>query len=93
MSDRNNDKLAVELRAAYGQDLPGDDFDDVVMDRTLAEAGENGNTPRTHYYLWKATHDPIHLTEAKNLLDNDLRDSRYFPLPGRSLYATILWEL
>lgn len=31
--------------------------------------------------------------EAKNLLDQDLRDSRYFPLPGRSIYATILWEL
>ena len=39
MSEKTNDKLARELREAYGRNLPGDDFDDAVMERTLTESG------------------------------------------------------
>jgi len=35
----NDDKLARELREVYGRDLPGDEFDQAVMDRTLADSG------------------------------------------------------
>jgi hypothetical protein len=40
-----------------------------AAEAALEDAGESGNTPKTRFYLWKATGKRKHLAEAKRLLD------------------------
>jgi len=48
--------------------LPGGGVEPALA--ALRDAGDSGSTPQVRFFLWRATQDPIHLEEAKRLLDD-----------------------